>query len=218
MKSTGYMLKERAYVGGVAPPDTFEDESRFGNDGTHTNITWVKNPAGLWERSFNGSSSLITLGSGKELDFTSEDFSVSFWIQQELSPDDDAYIFARGTYNTNGWYLWWYRVAEELQFYTNQGGGVQVSTMDMPSDGLWRHITLTRAGASAIFYENAVDVTKLSGSHTDPLSVSIAPEIGVRNVADYFGGQINLLKILKYALSVEQIAAIFQNERHFFGV
>ena len=218
MKSTGYMLKEKAYVGGVAPPDTFEDESRFGNDGTHTNITWVKLPSGLWVRSFNGSSSVITLGSDKELDFTSEDFSVSFWVQQELTPDDSGYIFARGTYNVEGWHLWWWQPGEELQFYTNQGGGVQSSTMDMPSDGLWRYIVLTRSGASAIFYENAVDVTKVSGSHTDPVSVSVAPTIGFLSGGDYFGGQINLLKILKYALSAEQVGAIFQNERHFFGV
>ena len=56
------VLDERRYTGATPPPATFEDVSRYGNDGTHTAITWVRLPSGLWVRSFNGATSVVTVG------------------------------------------------------------------------------------------------------------------------------------------------------------
>ena len=81
MKSSGYVLKERAYVGGASPPDSFEDESRFGTDGTHTAITWVKLPSGLWVRSFNGSSSIVNCGD------VGVARAIGFWLKSDSTTE-----------------------------------------------------------------------------------------------------------------------------------
>ena len=62
MKAKGLVLSERLHIGTITPPGSFEDESRSGVTGAHTDITLTRLPHKLWVPSYNGTSSKIAIG------------------------------------------------------------------------------------------------------------------------------------------------------------
>ena len=68
-----------APYGSVEPPAGWADDSRYGNDGVDTAMTWVQLPSGLWVKSFDGATSIVTIG-----DILSYIQTVIMWI----APDD----------------------------------------------------------------------------------------------------------------------------------
>ena len=104
-------------MGGVTPPDTFEDESRFGNDGVHTDITWTKLPSGLWVRGWNATSSLITIADAPSI---TNIFATGGTVLVWINPSSDG----EGTYG---------RIADKTAsgtvgwtFYVRQESGERV--------------------------------------------------------------------------------------------
>jgi len=139
MKATGSVLSERLYSGEATPPASFEDESRFANDGVHTNITLTRRPSGLWVPSYNGTSSKIAIGDlGRKVKM------VCLWIY----PDDNTTrsildldggthsleLDGSGNLTATGW--------SSPTFYTNAvAGAVAVA------QGVWNFIAVTTATA-----------------------------------------------------------------------
>ena len=60
LKTSSLVLNPRIYTGSVTPPALLEDQGRFRNNGTYTNITQTRLPSGLWALTLNGTTSKVT--------------------------------------------------------------------------------------------------------------------------------------------------------------
>lgn len=189
------------------------DISKYHNNGIITGPTWTQLPSGQWYLDFDGDDDEIDCGNNAILDFTSESFTVEFWAKFTSAPGDNGYVLNRGTYQVNGWYIWFFNASNQLQFYTNwAGSGVAATSMAMEFD-VWLHLRVVRAGTSVTWYKNEVDVTIDAGSHTDPVSVNTPLKIGAIPNDDYKGG-LALIRIYDVATQ----SGHYYQEKDLFGV
>lgn len=217
-KGTGHVLLERPYKGPVEPIQ-LTDSSRWKNHGVHTDIDMVQLPSGQWVRELNGASSYIVCGNDKSLDFTTEKFFLSLWMEvSDVSVQN--YIYGRGEFNVNG-YMFALQLNNQFYFYTSQGAANQQtqSVAGVLSINTPYMITVVRDGEDVTIYRNSTDVTSVYGIHIDPVSNTENFNIGIRNdlTSWPFGGKMGLLKAGSFAPTLAQIRASFNNEKHLFG-
>ena len=84
----------------------------------------------------------------------------------------------------------------------------------------WYAIGFSRSGAAIAIYINGAADTFTAGTHIDNITSARTLKIGVYDdkTSLPYDGQMGLWKAFNYALSAGQHAAIFQKERHYFGV
>jgi len=87
MKSTGRVFAEKPSIG-IEPTRLYDASRRFKNHGTHTDVTMVRLPSGLWVRSFNGSSSKVTISDAPSLDI-SLGITLLVWVNVTARPGPD---------------------------------------------------------------------------------------------------------------------------------
>ena len=222
-KTSGLVLDERAYTGLVAPAAAFEDKSRFGNDGTHTAITWVQQDSGLWVRSFNGSTSKVVIGNTTSLQITST-FSVKAW--GKTSDTGTLQYIAAKNGSWAGW-VFGKEAADTFQFAieTSVGGNQQdkATSSSGYNDGkyhLFVGVFLADGSTGAKIYVDGADDTTQSGATLGVMSdpavnviIGQAPSNPDQRVWD---DSISLFAIFNYVLSAQQIADIYDSERHYF--
>ncbi len=219
MKSTGYILKERVYVGGVSPPNTYEDESRFGNDGSISGVTWLRLPSGLWVRSFDGND-LVNFGNVPSLSGMAE-LTVKVWVKTTIAVSNNQTLFGI-----------WDALDEPNQTFLldinggtwrwaiNSSAGAIVSG-GTPVINTWHFVVGTYKTAD---YRLAVDLVEVATgtsrignlqTTTEELLVGCAENNGY---VLFWTGQQGLLELSSYVWSPEKKASVFQAERHWFGV
>ncbi len=224
MKSTGYVLKERAYVGGASPPDAFEDESRFGNNGTHTNITWVKEPSGLWVRSFAGNG-YVSIADDPSFDIKTK-LTALIWANTDDVVNTRFLLTKYGTTdNKREWQLDRQSTSGDVSVTfgdPNNGSleGWEITDDDYLVNGTWVLAGFTFSSGTCIIYISGVAVNSTATNvpvslYNDAADVKVGTD---NDNAAGWKGYLALPRIYNRVLSDEQIAAIFQNERHFFGV
>ncbi len=218
MKTRGLVLDSRRYRGETTPPDTLEDTSRFENNGVHTDITWVRLPSGLWVRSFNGTSSFVSIATAPSIDLTGP-FTMMMWLNFNSWAAAMTY-YNRGADNTDG-----LRIlgggTTYIIFRTSQAAVLQQTYVDAsaPTIGIWYHYAVTRDGVTARLYDAGVDVTTNPGAHIDPLTNNRIGYLGqLEGGGERLDGYMAFPKIYNYALSAAEIYSRFQAERSLFGV
>ena len=186
MKSTGLVFAERPYNGEVTPT-TYEDMSRYGNDGTLNSATATRQRSGLWAWSLTGAAtSYIDVGNIGRLVQTT-----LIW----LYPDD---ITSRSFMDLDGG-------THSLE--TDGSGDVTATGWAGPTFYVNAVPAATRLTLSAWNLVAVTTATAFSASDFD---------IG-REAAAYWDGLIGLVKLYNRALAAEEIGAIWQEERHLFG-
>ena len=166
-------------------------------------------------RYFDGVDDEIDCGNHPALDFTAGSFTVVAWINQTGSPFDNGYLIKRGTYQINGRYLWYHNASETLQFYTNQGGAAQATTVDMIFDR-FLFMVLVRDGATATFYRDCEDRTASHGTHIDPVTCNDALKIGASSNDDW-KGIIGEIAVYSRALAPQEIQRIYHATKWRYG-
>lgn len=212
--SKGLVLSERAYVGGASPPATFEDESRFGNDGVHTNITWEKLPSGLWVRSFDGTS-YVDLGSSNSLRLII--LTIEAWIKPDAIDTGYNDLVSNQTGGISG--FWFSQVNQAVGFLYVGTSAMSVSG-NVVVAGVWQKIGVTFNGSTQVYlYKNGVEVLSQGVTGT-PVIATANLFIGryATSVVQLFEGLMVMVKMRRYVQSEEEIANRFQAERHWFGV
>lgn len=223
-KSIGYALKERAYIGSASPPDTFEDESRFGNNGVHTDITWVKNPAGLWVRGFNGSSSHVVIPDAPSVRFT-DNLTLLIWCY----PTVDQHEGILSKYGVDdGW-------GEYALIHTATTNRARVNLNNNGSDTTfndlvfsltrWHHLAVTYSKAAGKIY-GYLDGVKSTTEGSYATSITTTTDDLYLGLYYYtlvsgdgrFNGDLAHFGELNYALSAGKIKQMFEAERHLFGI
>lgn len=154
-----------------------------------------------------------------DLDFTSGDFSGVAW----LNPDalGNRNIFTRGVPVTDGWDFWLDSTGR-MSFASFQAAAQQLTygTAGDVAIGTWLLVGFTRTGATAKIYTNGRDTTGTPATHVDPLTANRNFYVGVNNLAGaaWYDGSMYRPRIWGRLLSAADMLAIFEAERHWFGV
>ena len=157
--------------------------------------------------------------------------TVEVWYNSAGSGD----ILSLGDGDTNRVNLWYVQhyggnpnFKMEIKLEVNN---VLIYTLLTPAvwtNDTWYHLALTSDGSTIVVCKNGVSqaLTEAAGSNEgswfgDMLLVdnaTIGAELRALSYVNVFTGYMSSIRIHNNALSVEQIAARFQAERHWFGV
>ncbi len=224
-KSTGLVFAEKPSVG--VEPTNLPDRSRYGNNGTYSNITDVQLPSGLWVRSLDGASGNVDCGSADNVDNLVA-LSISIWYNPvDAGESNVGRLVCKIDNNTqaSGWefrHTSTNRMTFFVDFVTTD---ISVtSENNMITFGVWQHLGLTWDGSPTGTYTflhnggiNKSDTAVGAGAR-----VSDATKVLLfcnRSIDDStINGQFGLARVYKYPLTPAQMRAIFQAERSFFGV
>lgn len=233
MKATGLVFAERPHKG-LVTPTTFEDISRYKTAITGAGTpTWTRYNNGLWLRTYNGTSQYhyVDDAATRFLDFTTGNYSLTCWINW-IDTTNSLNIAGRYVLDANGWELYLYNSAgTRILTQRHHHSLITVDTHERTAsysagwtDGVPMMIAIVYTGdaTDGIHYRNgvALAVTSSAGGLRAPESSANDLVIGARysKTADWYSGQTGLLNIWNRALSAEDVAALFQKERHYFGV
>lgn len=213
-KVTGLVLDEKLYTGSATPPDAFADRSRWGNNGTHTAITWVRNPQGLWVRGFNGTTSYVNCGSVSSLKPTNA-ITLEAWIYIGL-----PLIALRGgiicLQDAGTGYALRQRASNTTLF-----ANINASPTGYVACGSdkWAHTVSTYDGINLTVFVNGVlgATVAVAGLITYGAASLWIGRSTLENT-HYFRGYISSCRIYSYALNAAQIRARFESTRHWYGV
>jgi hypothetical protein len=194
------------------------DRSRFANAFTTVGAGTVPTVAdgvrgnGL---SFDGgdyicSGTTGTCANDTDLDFTSEDFTVSMWINPTSAATYNT-LFYKGAYQVSGYYFTM-DANRTLALVTSQAGTNQVTntaTGAVPLNA-WSHVVVRRQGSSARIYVNGVDVTNTAGTHSNPTASTDSFQIGrYTGGVHYFVGRMDEIVVAAEAFNADQIRAMY---------
>jgi hypothetical protein len=227
-KITGLVLDERPHIGSVTPPAAFEDRSRFGNNGTHTAITWVQLPSGLWVRSFNGTTSLITIPAAKCLSPFNKNglWSTSAWIKPLSDGEaDSGMIFSQ----LSGW---WFGLFGEVagtvrlaSYIYHSGVDAEAYSTTTMTINAWHHVAMVYNRLATLRIELYIDGalctlgTDTAGTGTVDDASANALILGNNGGAALtFDGSISGWRVRTLALRAGQVLTYFNAERAWYGV
>ncbi len=212
-KSTGLVLAEKPSIG-IAPTRLY-DQSRYANHGTHTGITMVQLPSELW---VNGSAGFdkITISDAASIQFPMS-FAYMIWLNiTDFTIRNELFVKAgSGNYSfveTNGIPKVVVKsgAAEKT---TDAGSALTTSTWQ-----LFTYVFNATTGHGFIYYDaiekanTNLGVNSLDTGAGDLTIGNLAT--GTRPIVGSYG----LVKLFNYPLTPAQIRAIYQKERHWFGV
>lgn len=173
-----------------------------------------------------------SIAAAADLDFTTEDFTLLAWIYlANLARVHTVMCHgAQAVVNGGGYQLVIsFSTPARLNFGTCQGVAVQTTTsMAEINAATWFLVGVTRVGQNALTFINGLDRTDAPDVHVDPAAQNEALYVGVRQIQTTgvgidldtpFEGYIAYPRIWgNKALSREEMFAIWEYERHWFGV
>lgn len=205
-----------APYGSVAPPLGWADDSRYGNDGVDTAMTWVQLPSGLWVKSFNGAASVVTIA---DTGYGVTDYiTILAWINTtQITDRSTIYADADISFECNDVGA---SVSDGALGIAELGVGNPVRTNDnVVVPNTWYHVAYTKNGAGA--NKNNVYLNGVALAFVNDAAWTMTPNgtkyIGARGGASqWFSGYMGPLQVYNYALTPDQINAKFASERHWF--
>ena len=184
---------------------------------------WLQLASGKWVLDFDPAvPEYATIAAAYTvLDFTSEDFSLSLWVNVDLF-GAVRHLFCRGLELTDG-YKFAIQANGRVDFYTAQGGSSQTSySIDgAVGTGTWYCLGVSRDGPSARIYRNGRDIISGAAAHINPITSGRSAKIGVYDnlATGPMDGKMALFKAWRNrALDQAAHQALFDYERKFFGV
>lgn len=202
--------------------DIIKDNSPYGNNGTITGATWVRNERGLWVQSFDGTDDRITVADADSIDVGIGDFTFIF----DWKPTTDArQAFLDKSQGNVGTlpYMWatMELTTNLVEFYIYDG----TTSIDAGSDialtlNAWSQIALVaKRGVGSYIYINGVAhgqtlSTNAQGTLSNNGNLHFGGRWGATNLP--LGGILGQEREYKRALTTGEIANIFNQERHLF--
>jgi len=218
MKSSGYVLKPRTYRTSVMPPLALEDTSRFGNNGTFTNVTWYQIPSGLWTMSLNGATSLFEVPNHASLNPVAA-FSVEMWY---YPTSRIAWVSILNKYHgagPTGWVLSWNDAADNRLYFTcyNTLGAAGWTIPLVCAFHTWHHIVAVFNGQVEMYLDSvaAGEFSAFAGTFAPAV---LAPFHGGEQFGNYLAGYITPPNMYQHALSASEVYSHFQSGRRWFNV
>ncbi|MFC1954907.1 LamG-like jellyroll fold domain-containing protein [Chloroflexota bacterium] len=210
----GLVFAERAFTGDVTPT-TFEDMSKEGHTVTDTSVTYIQLPSGLYVPTFNGTTSNIATGNDIFYQATFVGGSTyAAWVKVDTLDDTNQQII-----DTEGRLgLLIIATTDLLAFNIYDGGGERAYGNSAITTDIWYFVVGTWDATTMQIYQDGVVQTDTEAA-TVPLldSVNRPTAIGSQWDGDILlDGGISLVRVWNRALSAEEIAGIYEAERHWF--
>ena len=160
---------------------------------------------------FDGSSSYISLT--QPVNLSTDDFTYSFWINPATNTGYGAPLAQYGGINaTRNFYSYRMGSTEKITFGLVSTGGAfnQIISTGTTPLNQWTHVALVRDSSTQKIYLNG----QLSGSLSNTTTTSTSSEpflIGStnENVAEFFNGSIDQVRIFNTALSADNVATLY---------
>ena len=189
---------------------TLMDVSGNNNHGTITGADWVSGRNGSALNFVSASADVVNCGLAPALDFTTELFTVAFWIKRTEAGFKGLFS-KRGTGPSTGFasysntfgtvYLEWYNVTAQ----SSEG------TCGLTVANGWRHIVIVRDSATTVkFYSMGADVT--SGGTAQNMTSPVGEDF---NIGLYptmpWGGEIDSFMVFNKALSAGEVKTLYES-------
>lgn len=170
---------------------------------------------------FDGLNDFVVVEDNDELDFGTEDFTVSVWIKTSHSPsgsDFPTIISKEHGASARSGYLLFIQPAEGIEkkasfLISSNGQWVVATSTTNVNDGNWHHIAGVKTGSEI---EIIVDgISEATTAHTlGTLSNDLSLSIGraAANTPWYFGGLISEGRVWRYARIAAEISADMNQE------
>ncbi len=155
-----------------------------------------------------------------DLNFGTGDFCIMGWFKLDSNSGSSRIVY-RQQDTSNRWTL--YSNAANLWFYQTDGTATYSKTSGTHSLGVWNHIVVRRTNALTDFVLNGViqandasyaGTTARDATFTSPLYIGRDPNNSGTDNA--WGGSLALIRISATIPSPEQIAKIYNDEKHLF--
>lgn len=170
---------------------------------------------------FDGSNDYVNLGS--ILNFTSESFSFSYWVNfNSLTTNivnQGPVPFFKGQFQISGYYTQ-VNADGTVNFQTNQAGATQV-TSTVPgiiSTNSWFNVCYTRNGSSVILYVNGIQPSQTPGVHTNPVSSNQNFVLSTYNNYIYSNIRLSTLLVYNKVLTSGEILQNYNATKGRFGL
>jgi len=161
---------------------------------------------------------IITLAADSgDLNFTSGAFSGMCWYTPTTG--GNRYMFNKGS-GTTGW-TFYLNTANRMSFGTRQAAASQYSSGDVLTLNEWQFVGFSRRAAAARIYTNGRETTTTSATHVNPDSAAAQNfYIGCTDLvgAGWMGGYLWRPRIIGRDVTAAEHLAVFEAERHLFGV
>lgn len=183
--------------------------------------TWTNLANDLTVLDFNGTNEELTCpgAATADLDFTTESFTVLTWAYHD-DVGSARVIMNRGQLNACGWE--YYTASGNLALRTNQAGSREgASGMNLIVTDTWQCLAMVRDGLVGQAYLNGeARFTLLSDNGLlDPVGCGAQTfRVGNNPNGNYFDGCLWNPRIWNRAITAKEMTAVFEAERHLFGV
>lgn len=200
---------------------TIRDRSGYGNHGTLTGATWVRNSKGLWVLSFDGVDDYIEIASNGVGKFDVQSYTIEAWVWTTTLAD---YIFI-WSYDFTSHSLPYYAqhlridVTGAIFFGFNIGAVFKVleTAAGIFLVNTWQYVVAKFESGSQKIYLNGVE----KGSNTEVGIITYYTQavwIGRTNPGYIKAGRIGMVRFYNRTLSASEIMDNFNRERSLFGV
>ncbi|MFA5379087.1 MAG: LamG-like jellyroll fold domain-containing protein [Dehalococcoidia bacterium] len=224
MLTRGVVFESRLYAGAATPPSSYEDKSRYHNNGTFTDVTWTQLKSGLWVLLESATTSVVTISDADSL--SANELTALVWANVTIPAggNDTFYI---GRYLIAGDQREWSIIADNADLLSVQFGKPadgtyhgSISNDGAAVSGVWQMIGLTYSGGVPKLFVNGIQIS-FTGSYpaslfkgTAPVTVGNYPS-GTMGVS---GNKFFVSLVANVALSTTEIWRVFNAERSLFGV
>jgi len=201
LRTNGNIGQASSLVGWWRLNETFgttaADSSRYGNDGTLSNMTGAEWIGGALDGalSFDGGNDYIDCGSDSSLDVAG-DVTVTAWLCARdfgTAPD----IVTKGTYDQS--YSLWLNWHRRVVFATNSDWLTSSSRLEPDT---WYHVAATRDGNTRTIYIDGLQ--DASDTYSSAIGTTSSP-LTISSSAYTFDGVIDDVHIYNRALSADEI-------------
>jgi len=189
------------------------DSSGNANTGTINGATWVD---GEYEKalSFDGETSYVIIPDNSNLDFGTDDFTISFWFNP-TSLTWSNILYKRA--DSNGVNAGYQIVVHNNRFYAIIGDGTNGVTVlsNSISAGVWQHclLVVNHAGSAQFYVNGLASGSPISMTSVGNTNNDIPLKIGGNSA--YYTGILDEVRIYNRALPLTEIQAEFNGDPDF---
>jgi len=193
------------------------DISGYGNHGSAVNLavnTWTGSQFGGAINLASASSQIVTMGN--VLDFTTNNFSISFWFRS--TSGTSGYMVSKTAVAGDGYLVYFNgsgRPAFFLQTNASNWRQITASASVNKADGRWHHFVGVRLGASdPVLYGyidgayGLFDSPQSSGTVT---TITNSGDFQLSNSVQYYDGSIDEVRIYNRALTTDEVTHLYSN-------